>query len=273
MQKERIMFCPLSSGSSGNSAVCGFGPGFDNALIDIGLSCARIVEKLKVLNMRAADIKAVFISHEHTDHCAGAALFSKRFNVPVYASRGAWDALDANEQTEALPARNRKTFAYDEKIVLNDAFGVLPFKIPHDAAEPCGFNIFLNDKKISVVTDFGVQTDTILEHIANSDCLLIESNHDLNLLKNGKYPYILKKRILGDYGHLSNVACAETLAKVYSKRLKHVFLGHLSAQNNTPSLAYETVADFLYEKHIRAQKDFAFSVADRLSVSRAAYIL
>jgi len=165
----------------------------------------------------------------------------------------------------------KKIIYAEENCVINDIM-VLPFDIPHDAAQPVGYCVYLEDKKISVATDMGCITDNIREKLFDSDVLLLESNHDLDMLRNGRYPERLKKRILGDKGHLSNNSAGELLTEVVSSKLKHVFLGHLSAENNRPLIALETVTTILGVNQIQTGRDFKLYLAQRGAVSESLVI-
>jgi len=260
-----IEFCPIASGSSGNSVYVSVGE--TRMLIDAGLSGIKIEKSLQALDVEASAIDAIFITHEHTDHTQGACILSRRFDIPIYATPKTWEAMAKSRNNNAI-ARHNKQFVYaDENLILGDAM-VRPFAICHDAAEPVGYNIFAEDKKITVTTDIGCVTDELKNKIANSDVLLIESNHDVDMVMNGRYPYLLKKRILGDQGHLSNVNCGKLLAEIMCGRLQHIFLGHLSEDNNRPALAYETVFNILEAKGIKVGGEKRLYLAERSGLSR-----
>jgi len=260
-----IDFCPIASGSSGNSVYVSVGE--TRMLIDAGLSGIRIEKSLRALDVDCSAIDAIFITHEHSDHTQGACILSRRFDIPVYATPKTWEAMEKSRNNNAI-ARHNKQFVYsDENLILGDAM-IRPFAISHDAAEPVGYNIFAEDKKITVTTDIGCVTDELRDKIANSDVLLIESNHDVDMVMNGPYPYQLKKRILGDHGHLSNVNCGKLLAEIMCARLQHIYLGHLSQDNNRPALAYETVFNILEAKGIKVGGEKSLYLAERNSVSR-----
>lgn len=251
-------FCTIASGSSGNSTY--IGTEYTKILIDAGVSGKTIQDALAGLGLSGGDIDALFLTHEHTDHIRGAGVFSRRFNVPVYATAETWAAI--GEGIGKIAPGNRRFVYAGEVCAVND-IRVRPFAIPHDAAEPVGYNVLAEGKKTTLATDIGHVTDGIREAIADSDILLLESNHDEQMLKNGSYSWPLKQRILGDNGHLSNHTAGELLSSVVSGRLKYVFLGHLSAENNTPHLAYDTVEQVLRERHIRVGRDFQMDMAAR----------
>ena len=162
--------------------------------------------------------------------------------MPVFASKGTWNAL--SEKTNKISNDNKKTFELDKSFVFKD-LRIFPFSTPHDAAEPCGFNIYKDNSKISIATDLGFIDDKILENLKDSSFLMLESNYEPNILKVSSYPYQLKKRILSNSGHLSNNDASETISKLVNYGLKDVLLIHLSKENNIPEIAYETVIEKL----------------------------
>lgn len=257
-------FCPLVSGSSGNSIfVKSEGT---KILIDAGVSGKKIQDCLKEIGEDCADIDAVFITHEHSDHIKAAGILSRRFDIPLYATEGTWLAME--KDIGNIERRNRKIIYSGEKTQLNDMV-LKPFCIPHDAADPVGYNIFSDGIKMTVATDIGHIDDTVREAVADSDVLLLEANHDIEMLKRGPYPYNLKQRILGMYGHMANSVAGELIGEVFSGRMKNIFLGHLSAENNTPSIAYRTVAAILENNNISIGKDVNVELAQRHCPSRA----
>ncbi len=263
----KALFCPISSGSSGNCTY--IATGGTRILIDAGESGKRIQEGLKTLGVDGDSLDALFITHEHADHIKGAGILSRRFDIPIYATQGTWEAMEGDLGN--IARHNRKIVYSGENCILNDIC-IRPFAIPHDAAEPVGYNIFADDIKMTLATDLGHVTDDLKENISDSSILLLEANHDLEMLRNGPYPVMLKKRILGDFGHISNIAAGEVLAEVMSEKLKHVFLGHLSAENNTPHLAYDTVEAILKNNGIVVGRDLKMDMALRYSVSMPAII-
>lgn len=157
---------------------------------------------------------------------------------------------------------NKRVIYADEVCPINDIC-VKPFAIPHDAAEPVGYNVFSGEKKVTLATDIGHVMDTVRESIEGSNLLLLESNHDIDLLRKGSYPWPLKRRILGEKGHLSNADAGELLAQAMTGKTKYVFLGHLSEENNDPHLAYETVEKILRQNRIEVGKHLKMDMASR----------
>ncbi|MDD5945993.1 MAG: MBL fold metallo-hydrolase [Clostridia bacterium] len=257
-----VRFCPLVSGSSGNSTF--ISNGSTHILIDAGISCKQLVEHIRQLKIEPQSIDAVFITHEHIDHIKGAGVLSRKYNIPVYATPGTWQGIG---KTVGDFSEENTKYIYPDKMIVVGDLCVKPFAIPHDTAEPVAYSVFTDNIKMTVATDIGTATDTVKENIYDSDVLLLEANHDINMLKNGSYPWSLKKRILGDRGHLSNVTAGETLSEIMSGRMKYVFLGHLSKENNEPHLAYETVGKILEENRIKVGKDIQLDMASRYSNS------
>ena len=252
-------FCSLYSGSTGNSLFVET----DNTkvLVDTGESCKKIVEGLSSINVSADEIDAIIITHEHIDHVKSLGTISKKFNIPVYANTETWDAMPT--QRDKIETHNIKTFKIKEPFEIGD-LRIKPFSIPHDAANPCGFNICHNNKKISIATDLGHMNSEILTNLENSSFILLESNYDTNILKCSPYPYQLKMRISGPNGHLSNDMAGKTISTLISTGLNQVMLGHLSKENNFPELAYKTVVETLLENNYN-EASIKLSVAKRFT--------
>lgn len=257
-----IKFCSLFSGSSGNSIFVGTED--TKILIDAGLSGKKVAEALESIGEDPTGLSAIFITHEHADHIAGAGILSRRYNVPIYANAKTWNAI--GKSMGKLSEENKKTI--DGDIVFSD-IRVHGFSTSHDAAEPMGYSFYHDGKKVTVATDTGIITDSVRQNVLESDVVLLESNHDTEMLKNGRYPYYLKKRILGDHGHLSNDTAAEFLVELVERGTERIFLGHLSEENNTPEVAYGTACDKLRENGINPKSDVNLKVASRYYVSEA----
>lgn len=255
-------FCSLYSGSTGNSLFVES----DNAkiLIDAGESAKKIVNALSLYDVDINDIDAIVVTHEHSDHVKSLGTLSKKYNIPVYANKETWNAMV--EQNCKVLDENKKYFTPYNNFEIGDLV-ISPFKIPHDAANPCGFNITNKDKKISIATDLGHITEELLYHLENSCFALIESNYDLNTLKCSSYPYLLKQRIAGPNGHLSNVETGKLISKLIKSGLSSVLLGHLSKENNFPELAYRTVVEELISNHYD-ENSISIGVAKRDTPSK-----
>lgn len=229
-------YCSLYSSSSGNS----FFVQTDSTkiIIDVGVSLKKITTALEEININGEDINAILVTHDHIDHTKSIATLSNKYNIPVYANKKTWEAIP--EIASKIPECNKKIFTISETFSIGD-IKVLPFHTPHDAADPCGFNLYNSNKKISIATDIGYVSEELLNHLKESSCILLESNYDPEILKCSRYPYMLKQRISSDKGHLSNISAAKTLSKLYDFGLEKALLIHLSKENNFPELAYETI--------------------------------
>ena len=258
-----MKFCSLYSGSSGNSIF--IASGSTKLLADAGLSAKKIIEALCSIGEKPAELSAILISHEHSDHIKGAGILSRKFNLPIYASEGTWQAME--HMIGPVPERNRVRFSSYAPFWIGD-IAVTPFPIPHDAIEPVGYSFFASGKKVTVATDIGHISLDLLNCFENSDLLLLESNHDPEMLKIGPYPWYLKRRIAGSQGHLSNDAAGEVIAYMAGKGTKCFLLGHLSKTNNFPELAYQTVCNALFEKSLQAGIDVMLEVVLRDRVGK-----
>ena len=257
-----LKFCSLYSGSSGNSLYVEA----ENTklLIDAGESSKKIENALNGLNVDIHDIDAILVTHEHSDHIKGLATLAKKFNIPVYANQETWEAMPEIAEKVQLSKQNK--FIPYKKFDIGD-FKILPFQIPHDAANPCGFNLFYGNQKISIATDLGHIDTKLIKYLEESRFILLEANYDPNILKYSKYPYPLKQRIAGPNGHLSNEMAGKTISYLMKSGLSKVLLGHLSKENNFPELAYQTVIDELCNNNFD-ENQLSISVASRSTPSR-----
>ena len=252
-------FCSLYSGSSGNCLL--LETSNTKVLIDAGESAKKITSALSSLDIEPSQIDAILVTHEHSDHVRGLGTFSKKYDIPVYANSKTWDSMP--EQSIKINEKNIKSFIIEENFEIGD-LKVHPFKIPHDAANPCGFNFTYNNKKISIATDIGHMTSNIIHKLEDSHFILLESNYDPEILKFSSYPYSLKQRIAGPNGHLPNSEAGKTISYLINSGLKEVMLGHLSKENNFPELAYKTVVEELIENNIDCSK-IKINVANRFT--------
>ena len=257
-----LKFCSLYSGSSGN---CLFVQSKGTKiLIDCGTSLKKICEGLVSINSSIEEIDAILVTHEHSDHIQSLGLASQKYDIPVFANTETWDAIP--NQKQKIAPHNVNVFKNDKDFNINE-LTIHPFSIPHDAVNPCGFNIHSGKKKISIATDLGHINNKILKQLEKSSFILLESNYEPEILKVSKYPFFLKRRIAGPTGHLSNIEASQTISSLIGKDLKEVMLGHLSKENNIPELAYQTVVNELIENNINT-KNIKLSVADRYSPSK-----
>lgn len=257
-----LNFCSLYSGSSGNSLF--IETSNCKLLVDVGVSAKKIVDGLSSINVDISDIDAILVTHEHTDHIQSLGTLSKKFCIPVYANKKTWDMMPT--QRDKIENNNIKYFNNNENFEIGDLI-VHPFDIPHDAANPCGFNFFHGKEKISIATDLGHITTKIIDCLENSKFLMLEANYDPEVLKCSKYPYLLKTRIAGPNGHLSNDLAGKTVSHLINSGLKTVILGHLSQENNFPELAYSTVLEEL-SAHNYSNDIVNLSVASRYEPSK-----
>ena len=251
-------FCPLFSGSSGNAVY--IGSDSTGILIDAGVSASRIIKELGAVGVSPGGIRALLVTHEHSDHISGVGVFSRRFHVPVYATEGTWAAMRG--KIGDIDERNVITFPAGEDFSVGDLF-IRSFQIPHDAADPVGYAVTHGRCKAAVATDIGCVRDGWLNELEGCDALLLEANHDVSMLEAGSYPYELKKRILGRKGHLSNDAAGEAAVSLVQRGVRAIMLGHLSKENNFPELALTSVTCALREAGWEPGRDVMLSVASR----------
>ena len=257
-----LKFRSLYSGSTGNSLYVES----ENTkiLVDSCVSMKKLTTALTTNDVKLEDIDAIIVTHEHSDHVQSLGMISSKYNIPVFANEKTWDAMP--KQRDKISDINQKFFVSYEKFEIGDLI-IDPFSIPHDAADPCGFNIMNNKDKISIATDIGHMTKEIVDKLDGSSFVLLESNYDPEILKSGKYPYYLKTRILGPNGHLPNEMAGKTIAYLLKGSLKQVMLGHLSKENNFPELAYQTVIEKLIQSNFD-ENSIRISVASRIEPSK-----
>ncbi|MBP2650320.1 MAG: yycJ [Firmicutes bacterium] len=233
----------LASGSRGNSTFLQLGDA--NILIDAGISARRIKTELDKIDVDICDLDGVLITHEHRDHINGLSTLTRKYGVPVYARPATWEAILSQPAVKAIPlsCQLELTASLDIGNVKIESFS-----ISHDAVDPVGFSLYHSHTKYAFATDLGFVTDTVKKALALSDVIVLEANHDIDMLKQGSYPSFLKNRILSNRGHLANTDAGWTLARLNRKKQCHVFLAHLSQENNRPEVAEKTVAEILTEE-------------------------
>lgn len=252
-----LKFCSLFSGSSGNSFF--ITDGKTNILIDSGVSSKKITNVLQTMHID--NIDAILVTHEHTDHVSGLSVLSSKLNVPVYANNKTWDAM----KREKDKIKNQKTFNISEAFEIG-SLKIFPFLLPHDAAAPCGFNIFDGKEKLSIATDLGHVDNKTFDHFLGSSSILLEANYDSEILKVSSYPYLLKQRISSPFGHLSNDMAGNTISKLVDSGLKNALLVHLSKENNFSELVYKTIEEKLNEKN-HSTEHISINIAPRTEPS------
>ena len=232
----------LASGSKGNAAL--ISTDSQRFLVDVGISCRELVKRMQQVGATPEELDGVFVTHEHVDHVKGIVTFAKKYQVPLYASQGTWRAVISR-----YPELNRANCRLTGQRLLVGDVSIACFATSHDAAQPQGYSFLWRsgETKCTYVTDTGFVTPAVREAVLGSDVLVLEANHDVEMLKNGSYPYELKQRILGTRGHLSNNTAGQFLLQL-EKMPRRIFLAHLSEQNNLPKLALDTVKNILDSK-------------------------
>lgn len=256
-------FVTLFSSSSGNSYY--IGSSGQAVLIDAGRSAKQIEEAMMHNELDMRSVRAIFITHEHTDHCRGLRVLAARYGINVYASEGTLEELikggHIDDRFSADVIRDRLT--------VGDML-IERINTPHDSRESCSYRVTTADsKRAMIATDMGVMLPSVRKFLSQCDMAVIESNHDINMLMTGSYPYPLKRRILSDRGHLSNAACAEELPNLVKSGLRRVLLGHLSSENNTPRLALDTSLTALESAGLRRDEDFMLDIAPKETNGKA----
>lgn len=233
-----MRLCSIASGSSGNCIYVG--NDHTHLLVDTGISKKRIEEGLNTLGLTGEDIGGILITHEHSDHIQGLGVFSRKYKIPIYATKGTLLGICSSTSLGKMPEGLFREIHADEPFSVGD-MDIKAFDISHDANEPCGFRLLSGGKAVAVATDMGVYDDYIIENLKDLDAILLEANHDIHMLEVGSYPYPLKQRVAGSRGHLSNEASGRLLCDILNDHMKGIVLGHLSKENNYEQLAYETV--------------------------------
>lgn len=255
-----MKICPLFSGSSGNSTYVEIDEE-NGILIDCGRSTKQIESSLIRNEIDVNKIKAILITHEHTDHIAGLRVFLKKHNVAVYSSEGTINFL----KSKGVMGEKNFSFILNSGKELDLKFAsVIPFETSHDCAQGMGFVVNCPDGiSFALCTDLGYISETIKSSILGCNAIMIESNHDVMMLQNGPYPYYLKRRILSDIGHLSNESCAQMLPSLVDKGAKNIILAHLSSHNNVPELAIQTGLAGLSNYGMKEKVDFNIFAAPK----------
>ncbi len=253
-----IKFCSLSSGSSGNCQY--IETENTKILIDAGFSGKKIESLLSSIEVEPSSIDGILVTHEHIDHTSGVGVLSRRYDIPIYANANTW--IGMNPIIKSIKDKNTKIFTTNGNFNIKD-IGIHPISVFHDALEPVGYVLFYGKHKLSIITDTGWINDNIRNEIKDSNLYFIESNHDVNMLRDGSYPWHLKKRIMSTHGHLSNDDAGMIMGDVLSGIGEIVLLGHLSQDNNIPQLAYETVRKGIISQGIDADKDISLNLSYR----------
>ncbi len=261
---DKLRFQSFASGSSGNcyyvgNMSCGI-------LIDAGISSRTIRKCLKSIGLDFDKIWGLFITHDHADHIRGVGTLGERYHIPVYATRKVHEGINRSYCVTQKLSGCRKYIEKYETIQVGD-FSITSFPVSHDATESVGYTVEYQGKKITFATDLGYVTEDVITHITRTDYLVLEANYDEEMLMNGKYPYHLKQRIVSETGHLSNKQTGQCLLEYYHNGLQHVFLCHLSKENNLPELACKTIREHLDSKQIMVGRDLSLTALERFSPS------
>lgn len=263
-------FCSIASGSSGN---CIFvGTDHTGVLIDAGISGKRVVAGLQSIDRKPEELDGILVTHEHSDHIKGIGVLVRKYGIPVYCSAGTKRAMLEQNMLGKVDETLFHEIAADESFHLKE-LEIQPFCVSHDAAEPVAYRLSGGGKAVAVATDLGYYDDYIVEHLRALDAVLIESNHDVNMLQVGSYPYYLKQRILGFKGHLSNDNAGRLLGEILHDNMKAVMLGHLSKENNYEALALATVCSEITmgDNPFKAD-DFPIRIAKREEPSQLIHV-
>ncbi|MFD1427128.1 phosphoribosyl 1,2-cyclic phosphodiesterase [Kroppenstedtia sanguinis] len=245
-----MKYSVLASGSSGNALYVETER--SRILVDAGLSGKQLENLLRSIDVDPSNLQAILVTHEHNDHVKGLGVFARRYRLPIYMNEATWENLPSG--VGQIPLHQQHVFSTLSTLELED-LTVESFPISHDAAEPMGFCFHHEGARLGLVTDTGYINRRILDKVAGCDALIFESNHDVNMLRMGRYPWNVKRRILSDVGHLSNEDAGWALAEILRGNGEDIFLAHLSQDNNLTELAHLTVQGVLQEQGLRLGQD------------------
>lgn len=249
-------FCPLASGSSGNSIYLGT----DKAkiLFDVGVTFKNLKERLEEIQVNIEEIDAVMITHEHSDHIRGLEMIVKKLNIPIFCNSDTAKAI-----CQTIEVRPKfKIFSTGESFTFRDV-EIQPFSIQHDTLDPVAFTMTVEGKKFGLCTDLGFATKLVELHLQSCDYIYLEANHEEEMVHNSSRPVVYKQRVLSRQGHLSNKSAGELLANVHHPGLKHIYLAHLSLECNTPEVALKTVQDILKKRGFEVE--ISIALPDKVS--------
>ncbi|MGE5578129.1 MAG: MBL fold metallo-hydrolase [Syntrophothermus sp.] len=258
-----IEVCVLASGSSGNCIYIGTERA--KILLDVGISGTRVAAGLRAIGVSPWELDGIIVTHEHRDHLQGVGIVARRFEVPVFATELTWQGI--GNTIGELPGWQRRLVDKEAGLQLGDC-RVEFFSTSHDAADPVGCTFATERRKVGVATDMGVAGPEVMAGLADADLLVFEANHDVEMLRAGRYPWPLKRRILGEKGHLSNETAARALAALITEvnrtdRRNQILLAHLSKENNRPELAMTAVTQALAARGVRVGLDATVSLTYR----------
>ncbi|USQ69915.1 MBL fold metallo-hydrolase [Companilactobacillus allii] len=257
MVSDDLRVSVLVSSSSGN--VTYIETPKHHVLVDAGMSGKKIKESLDSIGKDINDIDSLFVTHEHSDHVQGVGVLARRYDLNVYANQKTWDAMAS--KIGKVPDEKKNIFEHNKIMTLDD-LDIQSFAVSHDAADPQFYKFYHNGKTFVILTDTGYVSEKVQKTIENADAYLMECNHDVEMLRNGMYPWPLKQRILSEKGHLSNDDGARTLMDVIGNKTKEIYLGHLSPENNTKTVARTSVTDILEQHDFGVGHDFKIMDTD-----------
>ncbi|MBH0230288.1 MBL fold metallo-hydrolase [Halobacillus yeomjeoni] len=238
-----LRFSVLASGSTGNAFY--IESGNEKILVDAGLSGKKIENLLGQVDIDPHDLSRILVTHEHSDHIKGLGIMARRYKLPIYANQKTWTAME--NQIGKIPIDQKFHFDMETTRTFGE-IDVESFAVSHDAADPMFYTFHHEGKKVALVTDLGYVSERIKKTVEDADAYIFESNHDVSMLRMGRYPWNVKRRILGDSGHVSNEDCALALTDILTDRSKRVYLAHLSLDNNMKDLARMSVTNILKER-------------------------
>lgn len=241
----------LASGSSGNAIYVESDT--TKLLVDCGLTGKKTEGLLQQINRKPEDLDAILVSHEHSDHIKGVGIMARKYNLDIYANEKTWEAM--TPKLGKLKTEQKYLFDTEETKTIGN-IDIFSFGVSHDAIDPQFYSFRKNNKQFVILTDTGYVNDRMRDMLRNADAYLMESNHDISMLRMGKYPWPLKQRILSDKGHLSNEDGALALTDMIGDNTKRVYLGHLSKENNMKVIAHDTVKEILFRKDMGVDEQF-----------------
>lgn len=253
MQESDLKMSILASGSTGNCTY--IESQGQKILVDAGLSGKKIEHLFSMIDRSIDQVDAILVTHEHKDHIHGVGVLSRKYNIPVYANSKTWSQLD--NMLGKIAPENRRIFESEKMLTFGDV-DILSYQVSHDAIQPQFYAFQKGESRFAMLTDTGYVSDKLRQDLKNATAYLIESNHEIDMLRYGKYPWSLKKRILGDKGHLSNIDGALAMTDLIGQETKHIYLGHLSRDNNTKEIAMNVMQSIL--------KDYDFDVDKALKL-------
>ena len=251
IQESGLRVSVLASGSTGNITYVESDQ--VKLLVDCGFSGKKAIELLSKIDRKPEDLDAILVTHEHSDHIKGVGILARKYGLDVYANEKTWQAMEP--KLGKLKTEQKVHFSKEKTLTLGD-IDISSFGVSHDAIDPQFYTFQKDNKRFVMLTDTGYVSDRMRGYVKDAEAYLFESNHDLGMLRMGRYPWSLKQRILGDKGHLSNEDGALALAEIIGDKTKRVYLGHLSKENNVKEIARSTVEDILIRKETGVNETF-----------------